>query len=545
MADRYWVGNSGNWSEIAHWSTSTGGSGEETVPGISDTAIINGDSGTGLILADTAIDTTIDFQVTQQLSFNSDSQTITLRGNSNFLSNGTGALTINSLLTLHGDNTVVIDDWSAETLTGMSVDIKDNGTISNAMASTTTAIKAVTGGYSGKTAVMGGAKGWLVSDQLTWGPGKLSISAGAACYLRTVLASPLVPSDGSAILGGTSNHLWIDLATGGASPVIFPAMTVFDAITLYVRGYQGANRTIDFAGALIMGNQDGNNLVFENGATMTGSLTVNTNNYAITTDEFHLRSDKLGQTCTINLGSSVITCKESFEVNDALASPDNAVVNAGTSQIVVAVLFWIGTNVTWNNGGSITFRNSTLHTGAATITSAGKTLPAITVDKATAGLTQSDALTCGNLTLTDGTYDMDGFALSCADLLINTTDTKTLDATITASGNVTINQTTTISRLIMTVGKTLTIASGKTLSITGYIDGDLDDINISGGTLTLPARSIVTGVTATGNTATNEIDATDSSNTNGGGNTNWNFGNLSVSNFIVNYLIKKRKKYDW
>lgn len=32
MADRYWVGNSGNWSDTAHWALTNGGSGGESVP---------------------------------------------------------------------------------------------------------------------------------------------------------------------------------------------------------------------------------------------------------------------------------------------------------------------------------------------------------------------------------------------------------------------------------------------------------------------------------------------------------------------------------
>lgn len=50
MATRYWVGGSGNWTDISHWSTSSGGSGGASAPGVSpstvaDVAIIDTNSG--------------------------------------------------------------------------------------------------------------------------------------------------------------------------------------------------------------------------------------------------------------------------------------------------------------------------------------------------------------------------------------------------------------------------------------------------------------------------------------------------------------------
>jgi hypothetical protein len=42
--DRYWVGNSGNWTDTAHWASSSGGSGGETVPTSGDNAIFDSNS---------------------------------------------------------------------------------------------------------------------------------------------------------------------------------------------------------------------------------------------------------------------------------------------------------------------------------------------------------------------------------------------------------------------------------------------------------------------------------------------------------------------
>lgn len=47
MADRYWVGGTGNWNNTARWSTTSGGAGGASVPTSSDNAFFNGSSGGG------------------------------------------------------------------------------------------------------------------------------------------------------------------------------------------------------------------------------------------------------------------------------------------------------------------------------------------------------------------------------------------------------------------------------------------------------------------------------------------------------------------
>jgi len=49
MADRYWVGGSGNWTDTARWSITSGGSGGASVPTASDAVYIDDSSGSGSI----------------------------------------------------------------------------------------------------------------------------------------------------------------------------------------------------------------------------------------------------------------------------------------------------------------------------------------------------------------------------------------------------------------------------------------------------------------------------------------------------------------
>jgi hypothetical protein len=55
MADRYWVGGSGSWSNTAKWSTTSGGAGGASVPTLADNVIINSASGSsGMIITITS-----------------------------------------------------------------------------------------------------------------------------------------------------------------------------------------------------------------------------------------------------------------------------------------------------------------------------------------------------------------------------------------------------------------------------------------------------------------------------------------------------------
>lgn len=47
MANRYWVGGTGNWSDTSHWSTTSGGSSGAAVPTSSDDVFIDSNSGFG------------------------------------------------------------------------------------------------------------------------------------------------------------------------------------------------------------------------------------------------------------------------------------------------------------------------------------------------------------------------------------------------------------------------------------------------------------------------------------------------------------------
>ena len=47
MADRYWVGGTGTWTQTTHWSTSSGGASGASYPTATDNAFFDGNSGSG------------------------------------------------------------------------------------------------------------------------------------------------------------------------------------------------------------------------------------------------------------------------------------------------------------------------------------------------------------------------------------------------------------------------------------------------------------------------------------------------------------------
>lgn len=190
-------------------------------------------------------------------------------------------------------------------------------------------------------------------------------------------------------------------------------------------------------------------------------------------------------------------------------------------------------------GATVTAGTAVINLDGATacaLTTAGQTLPATTVNKTGNGVTLVDALTCGNLTLTDGTWDSNGQTIACVDMAVNTADSKTFDGTITASGDVTFGVALTTARLLISSGKNLSQKESVAWTQTAYTNTDLDGVlwvSALPGTAANyvnQAGMVMLSVTATDINATNEINAIDASNIDGGGNTNWDFiGPFTIS----------------
>jgi hypothetical protein len=256
------------------------------------------------------------------------------------------------------------------------------------------------------------------------------------------------------------------------------------------------------------------------------TATYNTGGFSISSQgTFYLGQNSATSTFTFNPGSSLITC---FAYNSIFYNAGLTTLNASTSTWAVSGDFDLGTNTTWVAGTSIiTFTGN----NACTLTSAGQTLSEIIVNKGASGVTLSDALTCGDLTLTDGTFDMNGFACSCTDFTLNTADATTFNALLSITGNAAFNRTATFAQIQGAVGSVFTFNVAMTVTVTAYVPGDLDGVVFASGTPGTRAALVfpIAGVTIDNATATDidssaggVVDAT-TGGTDGGNNLNWLF----------------------
>jgi autotransporter-associated beta strand protein len=161
---RYWIGGAGNWSDTAHWSASSGGSGGATVPNSSTNVYFDSSSGTGTVTIDSASVSVVDLiqtsanitiatstngiTVTGNMTVNktiSGATALTFSGTGKTITGGSGG-TISSPLTLGADTTVFADTGSIFTISGVisgnfnlaktgtgSLNLRANNTFSNGL----------------------------------------------------------------------------------------------------------------------------------------------------------------------------------------------------------------------------------------------------------------------------------------------------------------------------------------------------------------------------------------------------------------------------
>lgn len=114
MADRYWVGGTGNWSDgTNHWSTSSGGSPGAAAPTSSDNVYVNASSGSGTITFDaTAACATLDASASSITEFTG-SESLSVYGN----------FSLKSGLTWSHDGDLIFCGTGSYTITTNSVDV--------------------------------------------------------------------------------------------------------------------------------------------------------------------------------------------------------------------------------------------------------------------------------------------------------------------------------------------------------------------------------------------------------------------------------------
>jgi hypothetical protein len=384
MADRYWVGGSGNWNSTSKWSTTSGGASGASVPTSADNAIFDASSGAAhftvtvtanatcanLTLTPVAADGVTIFQVANGFVIAGTFSTSGTQGNRRFLfrTSDYGGLTYDVSIATIG--TVSDVDFSDIRITGAGgtlsgTRIGNLGGCKNITFSTPKTVYWVTlagGNWSGNnwsnvsagtastdnfplaqdTAIVDNA-GLNTSATITFNTGVIFYCGSINMSSRTNAMTFTQSGSVLLVFGDWRNGTGVTLTSGAVTPtfqarsatqVITSAGEVFGDVSIYAIG-----GTVELTDAL---NLTGRSLTFFAG-------TFDTKNFNITCGT--ILSGDTSFVKTVKLGSSTITVNGGAPEAIDLRLGTNLTIDAGTSQINMSAA-----GVTFYGGGQ-TFRN--------------------------------------------------------------------------------------------------------------------------------------------------------------------------------------------
>lgn len=573
MADRFWVNDDADddWEGTNNWSTSSGGAGGAATPTAADAAIFDTGSGANncnLTAASVCLSLTADGDYSG--NFDQNGQTLTVSGSCSFAH--TGTLTLDAAVTLDADGDFKIAAAVGVTsLVGSDLDLQGTGDFilnkSNGFDSITLAAsgKATTVPAAGTTAFAG------TDGVLIIGAGTLTLDDDLTVNITTETDPLVVHAD--ATINGSKDILMFNRGT--SSTINCPAITITGTAGIQFTArwaLPSSTLTVNLTGALSTYDFS------SNGYNSTRDVVFNTNDNPLTSaGNSYIASSSTGST-TFNAGSSTM----SFGILQG-GNVGSNVWNLETATITISSTCTVGTATTIDAGtSSVTFDGTTL----SAVTSDSESFYTVKLNKSANEMRLIDAFDCNTFEVDDGDFYMNGQTLTTVgNITIDGDNDITLDAAVLITGNgsfhlgSTINSATLTSssielqgtgnwdidfpgltfpsvrfnvdggtitdtgaedwsatRWYVEPGTTVSIATGRTITVTTVIDGDIngDAGGEAGGDVVLtaagewnyvnPASMTVLYVDVTNSNATNSIDATDASNTDGTGNTNWDFG---------------------
>ena len=532
MATVYWEGDDSADSSVgSNWSSGS-------VPGASDDVILDNSSTGGCTFAQdhTFASFTVSSNWDQALNFNG--YDLTCSGNIYLDAAVAGSIDFTSsvsLLTITGDANFYAYDGDDYTGASDYCSVQLEGTGDYYTDSTNWDNRTLRCAYPGKRTTYNGSK-FISVDRLYLMGGILDVAAKQVAVWITN------PGDFATVAGttidGDSN---LEIRSNYAGTVSIDGFGAEATRTGLLRFLPNTNNAVmNFDGDI--DNGSGKILI----RYARDDCIVDFNDYDVsTTGPFTIDVDSGDTGNVLNCGSGDITIGD--WVFDDLEG--GLTVNLESSYWYIGGSVDFATNVT----GSFTFNADSAvweftGSGAETLEPDGKTMPDIIVNKSGNGLTLSSALTCGDLTLTDGTFNTGNYAVTCVDLAVNTSDTKTFGTSVwTASGNGTYSVDVTFQRLILSSATTHTFTGGITFTLTSYTSGDWNGTNlVQAGSgqwdFVNPASMTVTGIDVEYSNASNTIDATDPSNTDSGNNTGWNFGVVATIIPLIIHQMRMRRK---
>jgi hypothetical protein len=292
-----------------------------------------------------------------------------------------------------------------------------------------------------------------------------------------------------------------NLNCSGAYTFTAGTLTINDGVTLNVGQFSSSNsntRSISFGTGDIYLNGSG---TIWNMATITGFTCTGTKNVYTTYN---------GTTaCTINAGAAGSTnCLNFFVTTGSFILYTNLggagnIGNlnftgfSGTHSINTTTIYGdilYSSTMSTAAGGTLTF--SPVLTGTSNITTNGVVINGnITITATSASLRLNDNLTMGSsytLTLTSGTLDLNGFALTTS--IISSSNTNTRTIAFGTTGSILINTAMTANTTIWNIptlsGYSFTGSWNATINTTGNFTATILHGSTSGGSVTTALRSL-------------------------------------------------------
>jgi len=485
MANRYWVGGAGNWSDTARWSTTSGGASGASVPGAADTAIFNASSDSGVNYAATvnstitiaSLELSNEFDLTIGTAENltvSTSTVVTMKNStySAIISGNTtlGAVTHTTGTLDIGGNTVTMTSYTATSGT-RKLAFGTNGTIN------------VTGNNATVWAIT------VTGTSIITGTGTVNLTYSGGVGTRTIDHDP-----------GAGTTLASFKVSAGTDIVVFSTNNSFNALDF--TGFSGTwtNNAITLAGSL----------------TVSSGMTVSAGTGTLTMDSTGSRNiTSNGKTLdfplTITGTGGTVTLQDALTIGSTRTLTfTRGTFNANNNNVTTGLF-------ASNNSNT---RTLTMGSGTWTLSGVGSvwnlaTVTALTFNKDTANILLSDTtitartfagggLTYNNLTI-GGATGISTLTFTGSNTFGTIASTKTVAHTITlpASGTTTVANWTATGRSgnVLTINSS-TAATQSTLTKTGggVISG-LDYLSIQDSNAT-PSLTWYAGANST-NTSNN------------------------------------------
>lgn len=504
MANRFWVGGAGTWSTTTtNWSATSGGAGGASVPGASDVAIIDNNSGSGAFtITRTATAAIQGIQVTRTngavslagssawtINGGSGTAGISIASGATFTWDNTGTVTItgNALL---GTNGAFIQSAITMNTAGITVALTSSiatfrtftlgqGTLN--LSTFTLTAQYFIGGSTGSRALTFGSGSQIVLDNGVASATSLDLSAGAVTVSGTPSVRMRSYNQAQTLNSGTTRLNFSGVSSG-----------LTDLLSLTFAGLwtdinaSGILRIIVGTAASVSGTL---NLTSASNLDGSGTLTFDGANQSITLGGISAQPN------IAITGTGTFTFADNFTTTGSISHSGTASVQQGASSAVnvqASTLTRSGTN-TWNTrGGSITL------TGSALSIAAGSTFTS------SAAITFSGAPTSGTRTVsvanpTTGSPTV-GVTISGSDTVnFGTSVLASLTATSfagAATGNLTVYSGVSLASAT-TTALTLTIFAGAGNTISQTI-GAINTFSCGSGTVNLTNTGTLLNLSSVG-----------------------------------------------